>query len=123
MNWLRTHAMPAWPMVARSSSLSRPNGPSSVAPSRFSGLFGSRASSSTVPDRMSCSPMAMGNRLRPSGGGGPVRADRVELLVLLAGVDPVLELDDAELPELLAQPALLAFLGARVEQPQLLAVR
>src|SRR5437764_204333 len=41
----------------------------------------------------------------------------VELRVLLAGVDPVLELDHAQLGETVAQPAV-----AGVEQPQLLAV-
>src|SRR5438270_13803205 len=59
----------------------------------------------------------------PSGGsrcGGSrlsVLGDLVELLVLLARVGPVLEGDDAELGELLAQVAV-----GRVEQAELLAV-
>ena len=49
---------------------------------------------------------------------GAVRGDGVEVGVLLAGVDPVLELDDADLGEAVAQPAV-----GRVEQTELLAVR
>ena len=53
-----------------------------------------------------------------SGRRGSVLRHLVEGGVLLAGVDPVLELDDAELGEALAQPAV-----AGVEQAELLAVR
>src|SRR5206468_2331748 len=47
----------------------------------------------------------------------------LEHLVFLAGVGPVLELDDAELLEALAQPPLLAVGGTGIEQAELLAVR
>src|SRR5215217_7699500 len=50
--------------------------------------------------------------------GGAILCHFVEEGVLLAGVGPVLELDDAELGEAGAQPRV-----ARVEQTQLLAVR
>src|SRR5207249_2917777 len=46
----------------------------------------------------------------------------LEHLVFLAGVGPVLELDDAELLEALAEPAGLALRGTRIEQAELLAV-
>src|SRR6266480_1261403 len=48
---------------------------------------------------------------------------QLEHLVFLAGVGPVLELDDAEVLEPLTQPSLLTLAGAGVEQAELLAVR
>src|SRR5438445_47965 len=98
--------------------------------SRFSAAEVVCAISSTVPDRISCSSTAIGSpcvsrhgaameRLRLCGGGcGAVLGDLVERLVLLAGVLPVLEGDDAQLGELLAQPAV-----GGVDQAELLAVR
>src|SRR5690349_735131 len=74
-----------------------------ISPARYSRRGRRRAATFTPAAR----------RLR--AGGGAVLGDLVERGVLLAGVDPVLELDHAELGEALAQPSVVP-----VEQAELL---
>src|SRR5436853_5155681 len=71
----------------------------------------------SVPDRATLPSWWRGWRSLHRGRGFAVLGHLVELAVLLAGVDPVLELDHAELGEAVAQPAV-----AGVEQSELLAV-
>src|SRR3954452_4438404 len=126
-----------------SPATTSPSGPATATPSKPPGRCSSTASGpassptstrptstgswTTSPETRQSRPG--GGRLRPSteptGGDGSggllglhLTVGEGEHLVLLAGVGPVLELDDPELLELRAQPAV-----GRVEQSKLLAVR
>src|SRR4051812_36723433 len=91
-------------------------GPTSAKPfSRTHVTTTSRGSAGYATTSKLAPPHAGGSRCR--GRGLPVLGDLVELLVLLARVGPVLEGDDAELGELLAQVAV-----GRVEEAEFLAV-
>src|SRR4051812_35682829 len=103
------------------TTTSKPSPPSSSpSPTSTSGIDSTsqpgRSPAPTSGDRGGLSALLV---QRVDGGAhecpsGAVGGDGVELGVLLGGVGPVLELDDAQLGELVPQPAV-----AGVEQPEL----
>src|SRR3954471_18165567 len=104
---------------------SRPATRRSCSPRLTVARRGSRARCAATPPRTAApAPGGPNTTGRPASRpdlellAGAVLGDGVELVVLLAGVHPVLELDDAGLGEPLAQPAV-----GRIEEAELLAVR
>src|SRR6476660_7435949 len=110
-----THCCAAWRTCSASSTWASPARPGSPASARTCTTSRRRDSAARTGGRITRGAVRRSVRGR---AGGAVLGDLVEHRVLLAGVDPVLELDDAELGEALAQEAVVA-----VEQAELLAVR